>query len=389
MRLENLIFISLFLAVILLFTKESMLENHIFDTIIPVLLVMMTIIYFIWKNGLNVKRFTLLLLMIFLTFISTYYYMFLGSEYLIEGNVNYIIQTFSFLMFFAVNRQQFNKIFILNRFVLIISLVVFVTVILDFIGMLNITNATLLNFGSMSYGWIYYNPNTFAQIIFFLLCYIILFFEKKHFKIILIVSLYLLMLLTLSRTGILAGAIITIAYFLKEYKFKVRNIFLFAVILITIFLIIDIIPLIESILEKQERGTSGRILIWSYVINNDILNSVHALLLGNGFSYGSLDKFDGLSPHNSMLLTIGRHGLIYFILLIILLILYILHNKIHSFLHVSFYLSVIVYASFESSYFVGVNGSWLGFIFILLLLANRVELNNYKNKETPRKLQSN
>ncbi|UBH23097.1 O-antigen ligase family protein [Macrococcus armenti] len=249
---------------------------------------------------------------------------------------------------------------------------------LNYFAMFLVVSLTVLqyfNFYKIAYNtrtnglrWIFENPNTFGI---FLVCLLAIALMNKHIKlnIIYIVLIGSLVLFTGARNSITVFIILTILYFIRN---RTKLLFILPYILFIAFLALVFINFDEGVnlvSNKLNNGKDIRFEIWDYVIHTFILKNNYHLIFGYGISFGPIDYFGGISPHNSYLMIIGKYGLVGLIALLSFY-LKVFFNKNNKFYILILLIAIALYAMFESSMFNGPNPEWIIFLLCIIYLKN-------------------
>lgn len=155
-----------------------------------------------------------------------------------------------------------------------------------------------------------------------------LFLEKKKiYKIIGFFIIFIAILLSVKRTGIIALVIFLIIYYYINNKQKqkstrdiIKNVLLTSVVVAIIgaglYWIIQNydIDIIIKLQNMSEDGGSGRTEVWGEVISMIIHSNPIALLFGHGFNSVYYDSVIGLSAHSDFLEVIYDYGILGFLM---------------------------------------------------------------------------
>lgn len=224
------------------------------------------------------------------------------------------------------------------------------------------------------------NQNTTAMVAYSLLaiiCVISYQVRNKRFSGIdlIICLLFLVILLTQSRSGLIASLIFLPFY--CWYRFRYFALIICGVIISSVVIILSTNEALlqRVIIRLTDTSGSGRIQIW-YEACQIIMFNVSNFLFGVGvnklsFSYGAADA---LSVHNSYINFVLNYGVLAFFVYIFFVFVKARQALSKSLLFFLVALSTLVYGLFETNLFVGFTPIWLSFLY-LNFMATSVEVN--------------
>jgi len=235
--------------------------------------------------------------------------------------------------------------------------------------------------GSLAITGPYENQNTLAMLSFSVLVLLGLVNIKSN-KLssvadFILMLLFVVVLLTLSRAGILSSMIFLLGYSWLRYRFLMLFPLLILLFSLSI-LLINNGHFSEYFIHRiTDSSGSGRTVIWTEaagIIFSDWCSFLFGIGVNNlFFEYGGADN---LSVHNSYLNYIANYGV--FALFFLLLFIFLKVRKVDAKNKVLFFsiASALMYGMFETNIFVGVNSVWLVLLYSIYFLNSDGKVKN-------------